>query len=282
MDSNIEHYIEKHIAPFKDVFEKPYEEIVEPIGYLVFQYLNNIDDVEKSIEKLKEITGDFEYTPFKWILHHIGIDNQNHKIANHLIKSNPHAIVYKYFETQEYGFNLFSELFERKIYRIHSAGYITYGAKLFRLSTLIQNEKKQKETSVKLPIISSTSFENNKYRYAIYDYGILTVYTKGEIWDADLKRYVIPKPQPNKNIKSYSFSVSQGEHKVKYIENTDGSTTCIDEKGNFEIIYPDGCIETKFINGLRTYVYPDGSIDKWDKNSRKESFDFEGNRIITN
>jgi hypothetical protein len=271
-------YIEKYFMPFREVFENSYDRKINSINDVIYRYLNNTSNLDNTILNLQELTGDFEYTPFKWILHHIRVDYKNQNIVNKFKNVSSDIIVYKQFEKRDYGFNLLSDIYERKVLRLGVIGNISMRSRLFRLSTLINNEDKQKRSLEKLPIIGSTIFESHKYCYSIYDHGILTVYTKGEIWDKNLERYVIPKLQKNRKYTSPgSISISQGEHKVKYIDNADGSNTSVDEKNNAQIEYLNGCIETNYSNGVIIIEYPDGSIERWDKNGQRKYYDFEGN-----
>lgn len=181
-------FIEKYFKRFKDVFDAPFKEIIEPIDSVLESFLDETISEQETIRRLQELTMDYEFTTFKWILHHIRIDKQNLEIANRLMNINPNVIVYKYFEIQDYGFNLLSDIYEKEYKRI---SYVEKRAKLFRLNTLFDNEKDS--TSNRRPKITTTIFDDHKYNYGIFDWGILTVYTEGEIWDKELKRYVIPK-----------------------------------------------------------------------------------------
>jgi hypothetical protein len=271
------YYSNKYIEEFKDVFDKPYESIIESIDKVIYSFLTESINIDEAVKKLKDITEDYEFTPFKWILHHILIDNRNFNIAAQLQKSNPNAIVYKYFEHQDYGFNLLGAIYEIEIKRI---SYIERRSKLFRLSTLLENEKKSNCCGQYLPKISSTIFKDHKYNYGIYDWGVITIYNEGEKWNSDSKKFEIHKPQLNKNLRSFSYAFSKGQENFKHVEKEDGSWTTFDENGNSEIHYINGNIETKFKNGKTIKEYPNGAIDYIDELGMIKSTDFEGNLII--
>jgi len=276
MNDTAKKYREKYIDSFNDVFDVPYESLVkEKIDKVLIDFIKDKIDNDVARKQLKEITQDFEYTPFKWILHHIKIDETNTQFFNRH-KNNPDAVVYKHFEAQDYGFNLFSDLYEVEHKRI---SYVEKRAKLFRLSTLLNNENATVEEF--LPKITTTFFKDHKYNYGIFDWGILTSYTKGEIWDNNLKRYVISDPKPKAVYRSYSFSFSKGDEKYKSIKNKDGSSTTIDNLGNSETHFTDGSIETRLKNGTVIFEYPDGAIKKQTEKGQVIELDFEGNPVTT-
>jgi hypothetical protein len=267
-------YREKYIDSFNDVFEVPYESLVkEKIDKVLIDFIKDKIDNDVARKHLKEITQDFEFTPFKWILHHIKIDETNTQFFNRH-KNNLDVVVYKYFEIQDYGFNLFSDLYEVEHKRI---SYVERRAKLFRLFTLLNNENAEVEEF--LPKITTTFFKDHKYNYGIFDWGVLTIYTKGEIWDNKLKRYVISNPKSKTVSKSYSFSFSKGDEKYKTIKNQDGSSTTIDNLGNSETHFINGCIETRLKNGTMILEYPDGAIKKQTEKGQVIELDFEGKPV---
>jgi len=273
MKEQIKKFRRKYIERFKEAFVVPYTSIIEKIDLILENFLNESISEMEATSSLKELTKDFEFTPFKWILHHIRIDHTNIELANQLIRSNPSAIVYKNFEFQEYGMNLFNAIYQKRISRIR---HEEKRAKLFWLKTLLENENL---TSSKLPKITTTIFEDHKHHYDIYDWGILTVYNKGDIWNKTLKRYVSPKTNFNNDSRRFSFSFSMGENN-KIVKNTDGSFTTFDDQGNTETIMENGCIETRLKDGEVIFEYPDGSLTKQDKEGVITEFDFEGIPII--
>ena len=278
MNDAVKKYREKYIESFSDVFDVTYDDSVkERIDLVLRKYLKEKRNIEEVNQDLKQITQDFEFTPFKWILHHIKIDEENTQIAERLYKKNPNTIVYKYFEVQDYGFNLLSEIYEKEYRRIQG---VERKAKLFRISTLIENENLiSKEFQ---PKITTTFFKDHKYNYGIFDWGILQTYVNGEIWDNKLRRYTVPQTANNKRVtRSYSFSVSIGEEKYNTVKNNDGSRTTFDNKGNSETHFLNGCIETCYANGDKIFEFPNGAIKKQDKNGNIIELDFEGNEVIS-
>lgn len=72
MNDTTRKYREKYIESFSDVFDVTYDDSVkERIDLVLKKYLKEKRSVEEAIQDLKQITQDFEFTPFKWILHHI-------------------------------------------------------------------------------------------------------------------------------------------------------------------------------------------------------------------
>jgi hypothetical protein len=115
MKATAKKYREKYIENFIDVFDVTDRNLLrEKIDFTIEKYLKEKISLDNAINDLKTITQDFEFTPFKWILHHIKFDEKNIQIANRLYKQNPDTVVYKHFETHDYGFNLFSDLYEKE------------------------------------------------------------------------------------------------------------------------------------------------------------------------
>lgn len=172
---------------------------------------------------------------------------------------------------------MLSEIYEKEYKRIQG---IEKRAKLFELSTLIENENLNfKEFQ---PKITTTFFKDHKYNYGIFDWGILKTYENGEEWDNKLRRYAIPQTTNKKTTtRSYSFSVSVGEEKFKTVKNKDGSRTIFDNIGNSETHFLNGCIETRFVNGDVIFEYPDGAIKKRNEKGNIIELDFEGNQTIS-
>ncbi len=272
-------YKAKNIKEFSSVFSNPYEKILESIDDIIKIFLTKQLTLDEAIIRLQDLTGDYEYTPFQWILYHIMIDDTNFNIANNLLKNNPNTIVYKYFKEPSYGFNLLSDIYEKEIKHLR---YIEMRAKLFKISTLYRNENNETCDKQFLPKISSTFFRDHKYTYAIYDSGIITTYNKGEIWDGKLKKYIIPEIHTLKSKRSFSFSFSINNKKFKSIHNLDGSRTILDDEGNSETWYADGSFIIKYKNSKTINVYPDGSYDTMYEDGKILSVDFEGKAVQRN
>jgi len=249
----------KYFLPFISDCNSNLAKSQDKIELILYNYTSCQKTMEETTYQLSLID---ETIPIKWILHHWKIDLLNHNTSQCLIKESQGKSlkVYKYFEKIDYGYNLLEELYTREFIRVGLNNSKIKKAKIFNLSTLVENENNMNVTEELMPKITSTVFNNHKNKYLIYDWGILKPYHDGEIWDSNHKIYFASKK--NKKVRAKKFSVSQGSQRIDYYTNHNGSRTIVDNNGNVEIVKPNGTIEIKFADGSKLIEFVDGTIHK--------------------